>query len=189
MRHFCSSFVTTTPRILLLRGPYPVRARAKRLTGGRPRAVPRLGMSSGNDISAASSKELLFAADLQCDIGESHHKIFKTPPQPQNMIHHSRRKSAPPLPCQSKLPRPLTLSPPPLPLMLLSRCSRSRLFSSVSVRRRNPGPRSLRFVFPFMISNNTFMPSLTLSPTPLLFPSAGVIPPRYPVSSFTHMKN
>ena len=53
MRHFCSSFVTTTPRILLLRGPYPVRARAKRLTGGRPTAVPRLGMPSGNDIPAA----------------------------------------------------------------------------------------------------------------------------------------
>ena len=45
--------MTSTPRILLLRGPYPVRARAKRLTGGRPRAVPRLGMSAGIDITAA----------------------------------------------------------------------------------------------------------------------------------------
>ena len=53
MRHFCSSLVTTTPRILLLRGPYPVRARAKRLTGDRPTAVPRLGMPSGNDMPAA----------------------------------------------------------------------------------------------------------------------------------------
>ena len=53
MRHFCSFFVTTVPRIVLIRGPCPVRARAKRLTGGRPTAVPRLGMSSGNDMPAA----------------------------------------------------------------------------------------------------------------------------------------
>ena len=53
MRHFCSFFVTTVPRILLLRGPYLVQARAKRLSGGRLRAVPRLRMVPKNDVSTA----------------------------------------------------------------------------------------------------------------------------------------
>ena len=56
-------------------------------------------------------------------------------------------------------------------------------FLFISVRRQNPAPRSLRFVLLFMSSNDYFIPSLTLSSTPFLFPSAGVILPCDHLSS------
>ena len=40
----------TAPRILLLRGAYPVKGRAKRLTGGRRGPCPVLGMVVENDV-------------------------------------------------------------------------------------------------------------------------------------------
>ena len=60
-------------------------------------------------------------------------------------------------------------------IILFHRSRTPLLFPSAD----KPRPAIIKVCFPFLISNDAFIPPLTLSPPPLLFPSAAETPLRY----------